>query len=88
MGRLALLTLAATAMLALAAPASAADNDTTAEREVKNRAQLEELQALEAIQKRREYQMQQQQYREQDRQITTTPPRLEVPIMQPGGVRR
>lgn len=85
--RLAFLTIAAAFMLALAAPASAADNDTSADREVKNRARLEELQALEAIQKRREYQLQQQIYRELDRQVVP-PPRPDVPIMQPGGVRR
>lgn len=85
--RLAFLTIAASLLMALAAPAFAADNDTSADREVKNRARLEELQALEAIQKRREYQLQQQIYRELDRQ-TVPPPRPDVPIMQPGGVRR
>lgn len=85
--RLGFLTIAAAFLMALAAPAFAADNDTSADREVKNRARLEELQALEAIQKRREYQLQQQIYRELDRPIIQ-PPRLEVPIMQPGGVRR
>ena len=85
--RLAFLTIAASLLMALAAPAFAADNDTSADREVKNRARLEELQALEAIQKRREYQLQQQIYRELDRQ-TVPPPGPDVPIMQPGGVRR
>ncbi|RUM99828.1 hypothetical protein EET67_02795 [Pseudaminobacter arsenicus] len=87
MMRLAFLTMAAMAMLVLAAPASAADNDPPTERQIKNRARPEDLQALEAMQKRREYQQQQQIYRELDRPITQ-PPRLEVPIMQPGGVRR
>lgn len=81
------LVLAMIAALFLVVPASAAENDTSADREVKNRARLEELQALEAIQKRREFQLQQQQYREQDRQVIQPPP-LDVPIMQPGGIRR
>lgn len=86
MMRLVFLAMAAAAML-VATAASAADNDPTGDRQVKNRARLEDLQALEAIQKRREYQMQQQIYRELDRQVIP-PPRPEVPIMQPGGVRR
>lgn len=86
MMRLAFLTIAAAFMMTLAWPA-AADNDTSADREVKNRATAAELQALEAIQKRREFQQQQQINRELDRQPAQLV-RPDVPIMQPGGVRR
>ena len=76
-----------TTLLALTAAAILAGPGHTAPLDAGQRARIiqdgGDLQALDRIQQGREFQRQEQRFREQDRQSNQQPQRLEVPRMQP-----